>query len=445
MKRIDRRRVLKGILNSGAVTVGLPLLNCFLNGNGNALASGAPMPVRFGTWFWGCGMNAKIFTPAKFGRDFEFPEETAPLAKVKQHLNLFSNYNAYRDNSPNICHHTGWVISRTGIAPDSPDHKPGQTVDAVIAKKIGRTTRFPQLTTTATGNTRDTYSYENGNSPNVAEYSPVNFYARLFGPEFQDPNAPTFTPNPRTMVRKGVLSAVLDQTRSLQQEVGAEDKARLDQYFTGLRDLERQFDIQLTKPEPIAACHVPAAPKGDPRPGVATELVSQRHDLMTDLLVMAVACDQTRVFNMVYSAAFSNTVKVGYEKPHHTNTHEERIDDQLGYQPIVSWFTVRAMESWANYVQAFTKIKEGDGTLLDNCVIFCTSDSSLARIHSTDAVPVFTAGRGGGRAKTGLHIDGKGNTITQVTYTMMRMMGVDIPAFGTKSNLTSKEIGDILV
>ena len=65
MNGLNRRRVLRGMLNGTAVTVALPLLNCFLNGNGTALASGKPMPVRFGTWFWGLGMAQKVFIPKK--------------------------------------------------------------------------------------------------------------------------------------------------------------------------------------------------------------------------------------------------------------------------------------------------------------------------------------------------------------------------------------------
>ena len=66
---------------------------------------------------------------------------------------------------------------------------------------------------------------------------------------------------------------------------------------------------------------------------------------MTDLLVMALACDQTRVFNMFYTAAQAiTTVKKGYDKTHHTCTHEEGVDPVLGYQPMVDWFTRRSME-----------------------------------------------------------------------------------------------------
>ena len=63
-----------------------------------------------------------------------------------------------------------------------------------------------------------------------------------------------------------VLTGVMDQTKSLMADVGAEDKARLDEYFSGLRNLEHQFDLQLTKPKPIAACHPQGADSSSPCP-----------------------------------------------------------------------------------------------------------------------------------------------------------------------------------
>src|SRR5690606_34045417 len=149
---------------------------------------------------------------------------------------------------------------------------------------------------------------------------------KLFGGDFQDPNAPEFKPNPRVMLRKSVLSGVMDSAKDLSKSVGNEDRQRLDQYFTGLRDIERQFDQLLTKPEPRAACVVPKAPTEDPRAGLDVDQVNLRHKMMTDLMVMAIACDQTRVFNMAYSKSAAATSKVGYDKPHHTASHEEGVD-----------------------------------------------------------------------------------------------------------------------
>jgi hypothetical protein len=161
------------------------------------------------------------------------------------------------------------------MAPIASEDKPGETIDVTIARTIGRSSRFPTVMVTANGDMRTSFSYENANSVNAAEPSPLNLYTRIFGPGYQDPNAEGFTPSPLVMVRKSVLSGVLDQTRELEKVVGAEDRARLDQYFTGLRDLERQFDQQLTKPEPIAACHAVSPPGQDPRPGIDADIVAQ--------------------------------------------------------------------------------------------------------------------------------------------------------------------------
>ncbi len=443
MLELNRRRVLRGVLNGGAVTVGLPLLNVFLNGNGNALADGKPMPVRFGTWFWGLGMSKSIFVPKTTGANYEITEEMEALKDVKKHFNVFTNLTAYRDGAF-FCHYTGWVVARAGASPVLNNQAPGETVDVTIANQIGRTTRFKSLTATATGDVRTVVSYENATTPNPSEASPLNFYTRLFGPDFQDPNAPNFTPSPRVMVRKSALSAVSDQIQALNKKVGAEDKIRLDQYFTGLRHLEQQFDQQLTKPEPLAACHPAKAPKEDAKLGNLAELVQIRHNMMTDLLVMAVACDQTRVFNMAFSNASSNTTKPGYDKPHHTCTHEEPRDEKLGYQPNASWYVRRSFESLAYFIGAFAKVKEGDGLLIDNVLIQANTDVSNARVHSLEEMPAFTAGRAGGKVKTGLHIDGKGGQITRMAYTSMKVLGLDINSWGTKSNQASKEISEML-
>jgi hypothetical protein len=444
MDRLTRRRVLRGVVDGGAVTVALPLLNIFLNGNGTALASGAPMPVRFGTWFWGCGMNKSIFVPKKTGVNFELPEEIEALKPVRGYVNLFSGYDVYRDANPSLCHTTGWIALRSGIVPATRIDRPGETIDVTVANKIGKTTRFRSLSATATGDIRDSFNYENQNTNVTPEWSPIQFYTRVFGPDFQDPNAPSFTPNPVSMVRKSVLSGVIDSTASLSKKLGAEDKVRMDQYYTGLRELERQLDAQLKKPDPIAACVAPKSPGEIVTANLDAALVGKRHNMMTDLFVMAVACDQTRVINMTYANSFPATARPGYDKPHHSATHEEPVDEALGYQPNVSWYTRRSMEAWAYFVEAFTKVKEGDGVLLDNMLLFANSDQSFAKVHGMDGIPMFTAGRAGGKLKGGVHVAGAGQPGSRVGYTIQKVLGLDIDSWGSQSNTTSKEIGEVL-
>ncbi len=441
---LSRRRFLRGTLNGAAISVGLPILDAFLDGNGRAFASGASIPLRFGTWSWGLGMSKDVFVPQKTGANFDLPEEIAALAPIRQHINLFTNFHVFKDDAPNLCHHSGWVVLRSGIAPTSRPNRPGETLDVSIARKIGNATRFRSLSATATGDVRDSFSYEAGNSVNAPEWSPLRFYQRLFGSDFQDPNADSFTPDPRVLVRKSALSVVQEEAKTLEKSLGADDRARLDQYFTGIRDLERRFDLQLTKPDPREACILPEPP-GEVPVGLDADLVAKRHRLMTDLMLMAVACDQTRVFNMFYASAFSATTKPGYDKPHHTATHEEAVDPQLKYQPNTSWYTRKAMDEWLYFVSALASIREGDGTLLDNSLIYATTDQSFAKIHSIEGIPMFSAGTCGGRVKTGLHIDGGGSPGCRLGYTAQRLMGLDIQSWGDKSNTTSDEIGEILV
>ena len=443
MPKLSRRRILKGMLGGSAVTVGLPFLDCFLNENGTALASGLEMPVRFGTWGYGLGGTTSVFVPKKLGADYDLPPEIESWARVREHINLFTNSKGYLDGNSNRCHYSGWVIARCGIAPS--DRIPGETIDTTMAKQIGKTTRFNSLTATATGNVTTTYSYVNADTPNPAEWSPIKFYTRLFGPDFQDPNASAFTPDPRIMVRKSVLSGIMEQTRALEKTVGASDRARIDQYFTELRQLERQFEHRLTKPEPIAGCQPHDQPPEELAMGSDVESVQMRHRMMTDLMVMALACDQTRIFNMALSDASSGLIKPGYEKPHHTCTHEEPVDEDLGYQPNASWFTRRSMEAWADFVEAFTKVREGDGTLLDNVLIYATTDVGYARTHTLDEMVVFTAGRAGGKVRSGLHIDLQKKSPTVIGYTALQVMGADLPSWGALNNESSEVLHEMLV
>ncbi|MEM1402650.1 MAG: DUF1552 domain-containing protein [Pseudomonadota bacterium] len=426
------------------MTVALPFLDAFLDGNGKAQASGAPIPQRFGTWSWGLGMSESVFVPKRTGANFDLPMEIAALAPVQEHINLYTNFHVFKDDAPNLCHHSGWVVLRSGIAPTSRPNRPGETIDVAIARKIGNATRFRSISATATGDVRDSFSYEAGNSVNAPEWSPLRFYQRLFGDGFQDPNADSFTPDPKVMVRKSALSVVQEDAKRLDKTLGAEDKARLDQYFTGIRDLERRFDLQLTKPDPREACIIPAAPANLPG-GLDADLVSKRHRMMTDLMLIAVACDQTRVFNMFYASAFSATTKPGYDKPHHTATHEEAVDATLGYQPNTSWFTQRAMDEWAYFVQALASVREGDGNLLDSSFVYATTDQSFAKLHAIEGIPMFSAGNLGGRVKTGLHIDGAGSPGCRLGFTAQRLMGLDIASWGDKSNTTSDPVSEIFV
>jgi hypothetical protein len=443
---ISRRKILRGTLGGVGVTVALPFLDCFLNGNGTALASGQALPVRFGTWFWGLGMDKAVFTPKKVGADYDLPLQIESWKGVSQHINLYSNYNVVTDGRPLLCHYTGWVALRSGVCPTARGDLSDPSIDVLVADVISGANRFRSIDCTATASVDDTYSYRNSNAINPPSVSPEEFYQKMFGPEFQDPNAPEFKPKPEFMARRSVLSAVGEQSSTLKAQLGAADRARLDQYFTSLRELEQRLDLQMQKPPPAPSCKVTETVKGAKIPeGIDTMNVAERHKLMSDLMAMALACNQTRVFNMTYSNSQTGLSKKGLDKSHHAITHEEPFDTVLGYQPTNHYFVIKAMESWAYFVKALASVPEGAGSVLDNSVVYAHSDHEYAKVHSVSGIPMMTAGKAGGRLKTGLHVDGQGGAPTQLGYTLLKTMGSPLGDWGKGSLKTSRLVSEILV
>lgn len=442
---LSRRRVLNGMMHGAAISVGLPFLNCFLNQSGTALASGEPLPARFGTWFWGCGTAAPAFRQEKSGAGYELMADTEELEPIRKEINLFGRFDVVVAGKPTLCHHTGMVGVRCGEIPDIASDYPRESLDVSIADVIGNATRFRSIDLAATGNVRTSVSFRSADAINPAETSATMLYQRVFGPEFQNPNSPTFTPDPKIMVRKSVLSAVRDDGASLTRYLGTEDRARLDQYFTAIRQAEQRLQQQLQKPPPAEACRVPTPPPPDPEPGLNYELVKQRHDTMTDILILALACNQTRVFNLAYSDGLANTVNPGFEKTHHTTTHEEPIDEKLGYQVQHAWFVRQALQRFVYLVKAMASVKEGDGTLLDRSLVFAHSDHEVARLHSYPNIPMMTAGRAGGRMKVGRYVNGKNTPCTRVGLTLQRLMGLTVSEWGKGPMRTSDEVSEILV
>ena len=444
-KPLSRRRVLLGMLNGSAVAVALPLLDCFLNESGSAIAStNAPLPTRFGTWFWGLGMNKTAFIPTKVGADFDLPDEIAGLADIKQHLNLFTRFSIPTDGNPNLCHYSGWVALRCGATPSGRSDLPGESLDLPIARAIGGGTPFRMLNFAATGNPRDSYSFHGSNATNPPEISAVEVYGKLFGTGFADPNSADFAPDPATMVRKSVLSGVLEETKDLSKNLGAEDKARLDRHFTAVRELEGRLELQLEKPPPAPGCRIPAQIPEEIPSGLDVRFVEQRHKAMTDLLVMALACNQTKVFNMLYSNSASSLTREGLANVHHNITHEELIDDELGIQVESSRFLREAFKAFAYFVDSLASQPEGDGTLLDHMLVYAHSDNESAKTHELHGTPMFTVGGANGLLKTGLHIDGGGDVATRLGYTVQRLMGLSIGEWGAGSLRTSRVVSEIL-
>ncbi len=439
---LTRRTFLHGAMSGAAFSLGLPIFDAFLNDAGTAWADGGQLPVRFGTWFWGCGMNPPRWNPAETGAGYELTTELSPLAPIREHLNVLSGFSVLLDGRPNHPHHSGVIGMLTGAPPTRSKDVPAPTLDVLIADEIGSAARFRSLEIAATGNPRHSYSLRSESVANPSEVSPLALYTRVFGSGFRDPNDAAFVPDPEVMVRQSVISAVMEDRRRLERELGSHDRQRLDEFLTSLRQLEHQLAMQLEKPPPLAACV-------QPEPALDSEVSAEighaiaNHEQMAGLLALALACDQTRVFNTVFSYGASNLHRAGNSAGHHTLTHEEPIDSALGYQPNASFFVDRSMEAWTTFVQKLAGIREGDGTLLDNCLVLAHSETSFAKVHDVSGLPVMTAGRAGGRLRTGIHVAGTNDPTTRIGLTVQQLLGLSVDKWGAGSMQTQKPIGEL--
>jgi hypothetical protein len=243
------------------------------------------------------------------------------------------------------------------------------------------------------------------------------------------------------VARSSVLSAVKDERMSLMKQVGASDKARLEQYFESLRQIEHQLALDMQKPDPLPACTVPADPK-ETKATADVPDAEKNARIFGQLLAHAIACGQTRIVNVTLGSQGLHSP--GSQQTWHSLTHEEPIDEKLGYQKEVTFFINWANARFADFLKELNTYKEGDATVLDRIAILWQTDHGYARTHTMDALPIMTAGRASGRLKTGMHIALPGDPATRVGLTMQQVMGVPVKDWGTLSNQTSKTVTDLV-
>ena len=439
MTTLTRRSALRGVVGGSAVTVGLPYLDCFLNNNGTALAAtGAALPVCFGQWLQALGFNPGMWVPKKIGAGYENNVQLKLFDPIRDKVNIFSGMKYFLDGRPHETHTSTVQIATTGAVFDSGPI--GPSLDSKIADVVGTRTRFRSLEVAYDGS-RQSWSRRSGTSINPSEGSPAALYKRIFGPEFKDPNAAEFTPDPLVVARKSVLSAVTDQRAALMKQVGAGDKMRLDEFFTSVREIENQLELQLQKPSPMLACTVPKA-EDEAKPDSLVETMGTNSKIMARLVAYALACGQTRVFNTWIGA--QGWRRRGSSYTWHSSTHEESIDPALGYQKVVYDFIHEANKMFVDFVQILDGVKEGDSTLLDRTLVLWQTDHGDARTHSLEEIPIMTAGNAGGRMKSGMHVSAPGEACTRVGLTVQQIMGVPLNTWGTRSNETTKTFTEIL-
>ena len=429
MNRPSRRGVLRGLLGGSAVAVGLPWLETLVR---PAHASEGLFPQRFGLFLWGNGNLPPKWNPTTEGPGFPLSEQLAPLVGLESYLTCISGMSV---KVPNVIPHfsgsAGFLAGgpTTGGLDNDNWTMIGPSIDQAIAQEIGGDTIYRSLEI----GVGSTYSLSHNGpfSTNPCENDPYAFYERIFGANFTGGGDGTVPPS--LGYRRSVLDVVMNDIAALNPKLSSHDQARLDQHLTGIRELELRLARLQEDPPDLDACVQPDSPTADYSDINGRPQIAAKAQILADLMAMALACDQTRVFSLQMHKPLSNILYPNATDGHHNLTH-----DEPGDQPMVNDIVIHVMEQYAYLCNALKNIPEGDETLLDHCAVMATSDVSEGRTHSLDDLPIVYCGSACGALVTGTHYRSYSQeTAGKVMLSLLRAFGILAPSWGVDDVYTT--------
>jgi hypothetical protein len=381
------------------------------------------------------------WTPAKEGTDYELPAILQPLAPVKSEVLVLSGLTCdkARPNGDGAGDHarassaylTGAQARKTAGA----NFRSGVSADQVAAQKLGARTRLASLELgieqfRGTGNCDSGYScvyehtlaWRNPTTPLPTEVNPQIVFDRLFSESAADPDRLK-----RGRLRASVLDAVLDDAHALERKLGGADRQKLDQYLSSVRDLEER----IARSEKLPPIEPPAGTK---KPGAPADLTEHLH-LISDLLVLAFQTDITRVATFMFGREGSDRSykMVGVNEGHHSITHHQNKPE---LQAKIRAINTYHIEQFAYLLGKLKSIPEGEGTLLDNCLIAYGSAIADGNRHDHGDLPVLLAGRGGGTIASGRHLRVPRETpLNNLWLAMLERMGAPTHQLGDSTGV----------
>lgn len=432
LTRVGRR----WFLTAAGVAVALPYLETFGEADAQAAAAGAKRLLLF---HMPAGINVSTWAPVGGGTNFQFGPAMTPLddAKLKAKVTVVTGLGGIGGPRGHTCGISGIL---TGVRCVGNSTQNAISFDQVVAQSIGTQTRFPSLELGTTHNTenpngeagystviKDNLNWSNATTPLSREVEPLKAFNRLFtglaAPTTPAPAGQPAVMNVKDAMRKSVLDYALAEGTGLSARLGTADRAKLDQYLSGIRDLEK--NIQNTPTMGQTGVCTPGATPAAGKPSSIEAHVK----LMLDIIVTAFTCDLTRVATFAYEHTTTEIrhsflgVNVGY----HTNvTHHNNAAAALAnYTTVNKWL----VSQYAYILSKMDALADGSGTMLDNAACMLFSELSDGNSHSNSNMPLVLAGSAGGKLQTGRVVAGSG-AIEQSHLALIQAMGVASTSFG---------------
>jgi hypothetical protein len=431
---LSRRTVLKGM----GVSLALPFLEAMSPALSLATENRRTAPRRMAFVYVPNGVNMHTWTPSTLGTSFTFPRTLEPLAPHQNDLLVLSGLTVdkARPNGDGPGDHARAMSAfLTGCQPRKTagaDIHVGVSVDQVAAQRVGSATRFPSLEIGCEGGRQagncdsgyscaysSNLSWRGEATPNPKEINPRLVFDRLFGNHASGDSDQAM----RDHFNQSILDFVREDANRLRSRLGAGDLRRMDEYLTSVREIERR--IQQTQPAPD-----PATTGGMRRPTGIPADYGQHIRLMTDLLVLAFQADLTRVATFVYANEGSNRSyrHINVSDGHHDLSHHGNDRAKLEKLHQINRFHI---EQFAYLLGRLKSVREGQGTLLDSCLVLYGSGNGDGNRHNHDELPILLAGRAGGTLTSGRHVRYPRNTpLCNLFLEMLDRMGCTSERFG---------------
>ncbi|HZE98506.1 MAG TPA: DUF1552 domain-containing protein [Planctomycetota bacterium] len=435
LQPISRRTLLRGI----GAAVALPWLESMTP----AFARGETFPNRVGFIYTPNGKNMDDWTPKAEGAEFELPAILQPLKDVRDDITILTGLTAdkaraHGDGGGDHARALGAFL--TGSQPrktDGADIRAGVSVDQVAAAAVGDQTRFSSLEIgceagSMAGNCDSGYScvysstmsWRSATQPLPKEVNPKTVFDRLFGGGSAAERA-------RVKARRqSVIDCVREDYKDINAKVGKQDQRKLDEYMTSIHDIEQRLERAMHLPEV-------KVPDGVAKPAGVPASYEEHIKLMGDLMVLAFQTDVTRVATFVVANEGSNKpyAFVGVPEGHHDLSHHGNDHAKKAKIAKINTFHVTQL---AYILGRLKGVKEGDGTLLDHCMIAYGSGNSDGNAHNHDNLPVLLAGRGGGSIKPGRHVRfPKETPLNNLWLALLQRMGVKMQSLGDSTGILS--------
>lgn len=409
-RKLSRRTVLRG----AGVALALPWLNAMTAAFASPAAS--PPPRRFVAMTLGLGLHGPNLFPKEAGRDYQPSRYLEPIQDLRERFTVISG-----SSHPGVSGGHRAEASLLTAAPMSNSAQSKNTIslDQLLARHLGDKTRFPSLVLGLSGSNSPSYT-ENG-SMIPAEDSPARLFTRLFvNDSVRDRERQT----QRAREGQSIMDLVADDAKSLQKQLGAGDRDRLDAYFTSVRELERRLV------ESEAWANRPKPKVDVPRPvdiGNPNDFVG-RQRLMSDMVRLALATDSSRFITLHFGGSGGVVPIPGVEEGYHNLSHHGQDEEKLEQLALVETEIVRA---WGDFLRSLQNTDDHGGTLLDHTSVLLTSNLGNASSHDNRNMPVLFAG-GGFRHGQHLAFDTKKNyPLPNLYLSVLQQTGLETSRFAT--------------